>query len=203
MAAFILYEAIRRLWAPPEILASPMLLIALVGLGVNLVGMWLLHSGADKSLNFSGAYLEVLGDAIASLGVILAALIIQATGWLIADPFISDLIGLFILPRTWSLIRQAVQILLEGVPSHLNTGEVGKAMVTVSGVKGVHDLHIWTITSGLDALSSHVIVRSGENRDDVLKQLQHLLQERFGIDHATLQIVEEQAERIQVGQQPS
>ncbi|MGI0037135.1 MAG: cation diffusion facilitator family transporter [Nitrososphaera sp.] len=198
VAAFILYEAYQRAWSPPEVVAGPMLVIAIVGLGVNLLSMWLLRSGAGESLNLRGAYLEVLGDAITSLGVILAALIIQITGWLLADPIISAAIGLFILPRTWNLIRQAVQILMEGVPTHLALAEVGKAMTSVQGVKSIHDLHIWTISSGLDSLSAHVVVSSGVNRDEVLRKLQQLLQERFGIDHVTLQIVEELTEGIQV-----
>lgn len=198
VAAFILYEAYQRAWSPPEVVAGPMLVIAIVGLGVNLLSMWLLRSGVGESLNLRGAYLEVLGDAITSLGVILAALIIQITGWLLADPIISAAIGLFILPRTWNLIRQAVQILMEGVPTHLALAEVGKAMTSVQGVKSIHDLHIWTISSGLDSLSAHVVVSSGVNRDEVLRKLQQLLQERFGIDHVTLQIVEELTEGIQV-----
>lgn len=142
MAAFILYEAYRRMWSPPEVLAGPMLTIAVVGLGVNLASMWLLHRGANESLNLRGAYFEVLGDAMASLGVIAAALIIQFTGWTLADPLISGAIGLFILPRTWNLIKQAVQILMEGVPPHLDVREIETAMRTSHGVRDVHDLHV-------------------------------------------------------------
>lgn len=137
IAAFILYEAVRRFWAPPEIQAGPMLLIAVVGLGVNLVGMWLLHGGAEESLNLRGAYLELLSDAVASLGVILAALIIQTTGWSLVDPIVSLVIGLFILPRTWHLIRQAVQILMEGVPSHLDVHDIEDAMRASRGVQTI------------------------------------------------------------------
>jgi cobalt-zinc-cadmium efflux system protein len=124
MATFILYEAYRRIWSPPEVLPGPMLAIAVVGLGVNLTSMWLLHKGSDESLNLRGAYFEVLGDAIASLGVIVAAFTIQFTGWTLVDPVISGAIGLFILPRTWNLIKQAVQVLMEGVPLHLDVREI-------------------------------------------------------------------------------
>jgi len=130
MAVFILYEAYQRIWSPPEILVGPMLIIAIVGLGVNLASMWLLHKGADESLNLRGAYLEVLGDALASLGVIVAALLIHWTGWILVDPLISGTIGLFILPRTWNLIARAVQILMEGVPPHLDVREIVRPMVS-------------------------------------------------------------------------
>lgn len=145
VAGGILYEAYRRLWAPPEILAGPMLVIAILGLGVNLLGMWLLRGGADASLNLRGAYLELLGDALGSVGVILAAVIIQTTGLTLADPLTSAGIGLFILPRTWDLLRQAAHILMEGVPPHLDLREIEAAMRRAHGVQTVHDLHVWTL----------------------------------------------------------
>lgn len=188
MAAFILYEAVRRLWAPPKVLASPMLVIAVAGLSINLIGVWLLHAGAQESLNLRGAYLEVLGDAAASLGVIMAAAIIRATGWTIIDPLVSLLIGLFILPRTWHLIRQAVQILMEGVPPHLDIQEIEDAMRASHGVQDVHDLHVWTLTSGREAMSAHVLVEDLADGQHVLADLQGLLRERFGIEHVTIQL---------------
>lgn len=198
MAAFILFEAYRRIWSPPEILAGPMLVIAVFGLGVNLVNMWLLHREADEGLNFRGAYFEVLGDAMASLGVIAAALIVQFTGWTLADPLISGSIGLFILPRTWNLIKQAVQILMEGVPPHLDVREIETAMRGSHGVRDVHDLHVWTLTSGKEAMSAHVLVEDLSDGQHILKDLQALLLERFGIDHTTVQLESDRSPLITI-----
>lgn len=188
LAAFILYEAYDRLWSPPEILASPMLVIAVIGLGVNIINILLLHQASGASLNLRGAYLEVLSDAMASIGVILAALIIQTTGWTVADPLISGAIGLFILPRTWGLMRQAIHILLEGVPPHLDVREIEAAMRSSHGVNSVHDLHVWTLTSGKEAMSGHILVDDLADGQHIVKDLERLLKERFGIEHTTLQL---------------
>jgi cobalt-zinc-cadmium efflux system protein len=198
MATFILYEAYRRLSSPPEVLAGPMLMIAVVGLGVNLASMWLLHRGADESLNLRGAYFEVLGDAMASLGVIVAALIIQFTGWTLADPLISGAIGLFILPRTWNLTKQAVQILMEGVPPHLDVREIETAMRVSHGVREVHDLHVWTLTSGKEAMSAHVLVDDLSDGQHILKVLQALLRERFDIEHTTVQLESDRSSLLRI-----
>lgn len=200
VAAFILYEAYRRVWSPPEILAGPMLVIAVLGLGVNLVGMWLLRGGADESLNLRGAYLEVLSDALGSIGVILAAVIIQTSGFTLADPLISAGIGLFILPRTWGLMRQAVHILMEGVPPHLNLGEIEAAMRTAHGIRTVHDLHVWTLTSGKDALSAHVLVDDLADGQHILGDLQQLLRDRFRIEHATLQLETDRSPLVRISE---
>jgi cobalt-zinc-cadmium efflux system protein len=199
VAGVVLYEAYRRFWAPPEILAGPMLLIAIVGLAVNLVAMWLLHGGAGESLNLRGAYLEVLGDALGSVGVIIAAIVIRTTGFVLADPIISAAIGLFILPRTWGLMRQALHILMEGVPPHLNPAEIEAAMRTAHGVRAVHDLHVWTLTSGRDALSAHVLVEDLSDGQHVLGDLQTLLRQRFAIEHATIQLESDRSPLIQMG----
>jgi cobalt-zinc-cadmium efflux system protein len=196
VAGSILYEAFQRMWAPPEIHSGPMLAIAVVGLAVNLLGMRLLHHGSGESLNIRGAYLEVLSDALGSIGVIVAAVIIQTTGFSIADPLISAAIGLFILPRTWRLIRQALHILMEGVPPHLDVQEIERAMTSVSGVKGVHDLHIWTLTSGKDAMSGHVIVDNPTANNRILRDLHKLLHERFGVEHTTIQLESESLVQI-------
>ena len=191
VAGYILYEAILRIWAPPEIHAGPMLAIAVLGLGVNLLGMGLLHHGAGTSLNIHGAYLEMLSDTLGSVGVIVAAVIIQTTGFYLIDPLSSAAIGLFILPRTWALVRQALHILMEGVPPHLNIREIDAAMTTVSGVRAVHDLHVWTLTSGKDAMSSHVVVDDLAAGHRILGALHTLLHERFGIEHTTIQLESE------------
>jgi cobalt-zinc-cadmium efflux system protein len=145
--------------------------------------------------------MEVLSDAISSIGVLVGGAVIWTTGWVLIDPLLGIGIGLFIVWRTWALLSQAVHVLMEGVPTRVDVREVGQAMANVAGVKGIHDLHIWTITSGLDALSSHVVVPVGEDRDAVLCRLQQLLRERFHIEHVTLQVVEEGQDciRIDVG----
>jgi cobalt-zinc-cadmium efflux system protein len=202
VAAVILYEAYRRIWALPEILAGPMLGIALIGLAVNLTGMWLLRGGADESLNLRGAYLEVLGDALASVGVIVAAIIIQTTGFRLADPILSIAIGLFILPRTWGLMRQAIHVLMEGVPPHLDPSAIERAMRASHGVRAVHDLHVWTLTSGRDALSAHVRVDDLADGRHVLGDLQQLLHDRFEIEHVTIQLESEEP-LLQIGRTPA
>ena len=198
LAIWILYEAYRRVFEPPHVLGVPMLVIGLAGLLVNVASMKLLAHESASSLNVRSAYLEVLSDAISSVGVILGGVTIWLTGWFLIDPFLSAAISVFIVWRTWRLLTQAVHVLMEGVPTHLDAKEVGQAMAGVPGVKGIHDLHIWTITSGLDALSAHVVVSVGEDRDAVLGRLQSLLRDRWRIDHATLQIVEERSDRVQV-----
>ena len=191
VAGYILYEAVLRVWAPPEIRAGSMLAIAVLGLVVNLLGMGLLHHGAEESLNIRGAYLEMLSDTLGSVGVIVAAIIIQTTGFYLIDPLSSAAIGLFILPRTWVLMRQALHILMEGVPPHLDIREIEAAMTTVSGVRAVHDLHVWTLTSGKDAMSSHVVVEDLAAGQRILGTLHKLLHERFGIEHTTIQLESE------------
>ena len=190
-AGFILYEAFHRVWAPPEILSGPMLIIAVLGLGVNLLSMGLLHQGSGESLNIRGAYMEVLGDALGSIGVIVAAVIIQTTGLYLVDPLVSAAIGLFILPRTWALMRQALHILMEGVPPHLDIRQIETAMTTAPGVRAVHDLHVWTLTSGKEAMSSHVVVDDLAAGVRILRDLHKLLHEHFGIEHTTIQLESE------------
>jgi len=198
LAIWILYEAYRRMFDPPHVLEVPMLLIGFIGLAVNVASMKLLIDESASSLNVRSAYLEVLSDAISSVGVILGGVTIWLTGWFLIDPLLSAGISIFIVWRTWGLLSQAVHVLMEGVPTHLDAKEVGQAMAGVQGVNEIHDLHIWTITSGLDALSAHVVVPVGEDRDAVLGRLQFLLRDRWRIDHATLQIVEERSDRVQV-----
>ena len=203
LAIWILYEAYDRFREPTQVLGLPMLLVGLVGLAVNLASMKLLDGHVDESLNVRSAYLEVVSDAISSIGVILGGAIILTTGWVLIDPLLSVGISFFIVWRTWALLSQAVHVLMEGVPAGVDAREVGRAMADVPGVKGIHDLHIWTITSGLDALSSHVVVPVGEDRDAVLQHLQQLLAEQFGIEHVTLQIVEQGSDRIRIDSQSS
>ena len=191
IAFYILFEAYRRFQEPPEVASLPMLAVAVVGLGVNLVGIWLLRQGSQESLNVQGAFLEVVSDALGSVGVIVAGVIMLTTGWYYADPLFSVLIGMFILPRTWRLLTQAVNVLLEGAPAHINVAAVKEAMLQVDGVAAVHDLHVWTITSGIDALSAHVVLADDADPQDasrVLEALATRLREEFGIEHTTIQI---------------
>lgn len=188
VSLYILYEAYQRFKHPPEVSSGMMLAVASVGLAVNLAGMFLLRKGSEESLNMKGAYFEVLSDMLTSVGVIVAALIMITTEWNYADPLISAGIGLFIFPRTWNLLREAVGILLEGTPSELNIAALRESMEAISGVAGVHDLHAWSLTSGVNALSAHVVLADECEHDPVLKEVLLVLKEKFHIDHATIQI---------------
>ncbi|MDQ6672104.1 MAG: cation diffusion facilitator family transporter [Chloroflexota bacterium] len=188
VAGWIVYAAWQRQSQPSvAVEALPMLLVACGGLVVTLVGVALLRGGAQESLNVRGAFLEVVGDLLGSIGTIFAALIILASGWTAADSIVSALIGVFIVPRAWGLLRSVVDVLLESTPGHLDMPQIEAEMRAVPGVESVHDLHIWTITSGFDAMSGHVR-SNGRTSDDVLHDLRHMLQERFAIEHVTLQV---------------
>ncbi|GAB4577303.1 MAG: cation diffusion facilitator family transporter [Anaerolineales bacterium] len=191
IAFYILYEAYRRFQAPPEVASGPMLMVAALGLGVNLFGIWNLRQGSKASLNIRGAFLEVVSDALGSLGALLAGFIMLITGWYYADPIVSVVVGILILPRTWQMMVEAVNVLLEATPAHINLAVVAQAMQSAPEVIAVHDLHVWTITSGLEALSGHVVLAEGlEPRagQRVLETLADRLKEAFGIEHTTLQI---------------
>ncbi|PYM04481.1 MAG: cation transporter [Candidatus Rokuibacteriota bacterium] len=168
VAGAILVEAYERIVRPREVLAVPMLAVAALGFGANLYGAWILHRDAVGSLTVRAAYLEVLSDALASVGVM---------G-----------IGVFIVPRTWRLLRQAVNVLLEGTPAHLELAEVDRAISETPGVRRVHDLHVWTLTSGREAMSAHVVVDDLAGGERLLERLHALLHARFGVDHTTIQL---------------
>jgi cobalt-zinc-cadmium efflux system protein len=188
LAIVILVEASERLRVRHEVSAGPVLVVAAAALGVNLLAAWLLRPGSAESLNVRGAYLEVLGDALSSAAVIVAAAVMLLTGWTVVDALASGVIGLLILPRTFALLKQAVNVLLEGVPAHLNLAEIEDALRGARGVKRVHDLHVWTLTSGREAMSAHVEVEPGTPASRVLDELHVVLHARFGIDHTTIQI---------------
>lgn len=188
LTVYILYEAYRRFLHPPEILSGPMLAVAVVGLLVNFASMRLLAAGSSESLNVQGAYFEVLSDMLGSLGVIVAALVVMWTGWTYADPLIGAGIGLFIVPRTWRLLKQAVHILLEGTPPEIDIGLLETELRAIPGVREVHDLHVWTITSGLDAMSGHLVVDDMSESRRVLGAARAAMKERFNLDHVTIQI---------------
>ncbi|PZM89628.1 MAG: cation transporter [Actinobacteria bacterium] len=188
VAIYVLVEAIRRFTEPPEVLAGPMLAVAVAGLVANLVAFLLLRSGARESINVRGAYLEVLGDLVGSLGVIIAAVVIATTGWWYADPLVAVAVGLFILPRTWRLGRAAVRILVQAAPEHLQVQQVRDRLAALPGVCDVHDLHVWTLTSGMDVASAHLTLEPSAEVGPVLAAARSTLYDEFAIEHATLQV---------------
>ena len=202
MAVGILVATYQRIWAPPHVPGGPILAVAVLGLAVNLAGLWLLHAGAGESLNVRGAYVEVLGDAVSSGVVIVTGLVILATGWVVVDPIAGAVIALFLLTRTWSLLRQTVNVLLEGAPAHLDVEEIEAALAARPSVRRVHDLHVWTLTSGREAMSAHVVVEPGAPSDKILEELHVVLHARFGLDHTTIQIETEPAPLIQINPKP-
>ncbi|MQA26921.1 MAG: cation diffusion facilitator family transporter [Micromonosporaceae bacterium] len=188
VAGYVLYEAAQRIGDPPEVLAGPMLAVAVAGLAANLVAFGLLRGGAKESLNVRGAYLEVLADLLGSVGVIVAAAVIWLTGWQYADPLVAVAVGLSILPRTWRLAGAAVRILVQAAPKHLDVTAIEGELLAVRGVVEVHDLHVWTLTSGMEVASAHLTVAPGTTNREVLTAARSALQGEYGIDHATLQI---------------
>ena len=187
VAGYVLYEAYQRLREPPEVLGVPMLVVAVVGLVVNLISFRLLAAGSKESLNVKGAFLEVFSDLLGSVGVIVAATIVATTGWRYADPLIGAGIGLFILPRTWKLCAQAVRILVEAAPAGTDVEAIRARLAEIPGVAGVHDLHVWTLTSGLDAASGHVVVADGANAHAVLDGVSTVLADEYHVAHSTIQ----------------
>ncbi|MEV4465756.1 cation diffusion facilitator family transporter [Micromonospora echinofusca] len=188
VAVYVVIEAVRRFGDPPEVLAGPMLVVAVLGLLANVGAFALLRSGAKESINVHGAYLEVLGDLLGSLGVIAAALLIATTGWWWADPLVAVAIGLFILPRTWRLGRAALRILVQAAPEHLQVTAVHDRLAAVPGVAEVHDLHVWTLTSGMEVASAHLTMAPDAEVGAVLGAARAALHDDFQIEHATLQI---------------
>ena len=188
IAAYVLFEAWRRLFDAPEVASGPMLVVASGALILNGVAVSLLRAGQKVSLNMRGAYLEVLNDAFGSAAVLVAGLVIRFTGFLQADAIASGLIGLLILPRTWRLLREAIDVLLEATPKNVDMTKVREHILEAPGVRDVHDLHAWTITSGLNVLSAHVIVDEGAKNAEVLDALCRCLSTQFDIEHSTFQL---------------
>ena len=184
----VVFLAVQRLGEPPEVPGLPMLVVAVVGLAVNLVGLWLLRRGAEESLNVEGAFLEVVADMVGSLGVIAAALILILTGWPYADPLFGAAIGLFILPRAWSLGRKSLRILVEAAPERVDIEALRSELAALTGVAGVHDLHVWTLTSEMAAAMAHLRIDEDADPDAVLSEARDVLEHRHRVAHATLQI---------------
>jgi len=188
VAAYILYEAWRRLQDPPVVATGLMLAVAMVGGAGNAASLLLLRKAQAESLNMRGAYLEVLGDLLGSVAAVTAALVIAFTGFIAADAIASVVIGLLIVPRTWALLREAVDILLEATPKGMRLAELREHLLRAENVEDVHDLHVWTITSGMRVASAHVVLRDGANPASVLEELNQCLADDFDVEHSTIQL---------------
>ena len=188
LSIWIFYEAFQRFRDPPDVLGGWVLLIGVVGVAVNLAVGLILFRARSGSLNVEAAFRHVVADLLGSIGVVAAGVAILATGWLEADPLVSVLIGVLVLASSWSILRDSTTILLEAAPSGIDTRSVGERLARAPGVVEVHDLHIWTITSGFPALSAHVLVGRGEDCHARRLELARLLHDEFGIEHTTLQV---------------
>ena len=189
VAFYILWEAVGRFREPPEVASTGMLVIAGLGLAVNLISMRLLKAGSGQSLNVKGAYLEVWADMLGSVGVIVAAIVIKLTGWTVVDPILAVLIGLWVLPRTWTLLREAGQVLMQGVPQGLDIGSIRSALQALEGVSEVHDLHVWALGSKEPVLTAHLVLSDATDEPDAVRlAAADVLAGQFDIKHATLQV---------------
>lgn len=188
VAGYVLYEAITRFSAPPDVPGLPVVVVSLLGLAANVVSFLLLREGAAESLNLRGAYLEVVADMIGSLGVLVSGLVTLLFGWRYADPVIGVAIGLFVLPRTWTLARRSLRILFQHAPERVDVAELTGALRGLQGVGEVHDVHVWTLTSGMEVASAHLTVGPDCDQSAILAAARGLLAERYQLEHATLQV---------------
>jgi cobalt-zinc-cadmium efflux system protein len=188
VAGYVLFEAARRLDDPAEVASGAVLAVGIIGLLINLIAFVLLRDGAAENLNVRGAYVEVVADALGSVGVIVAAAAMLATGWGWIDPVVGAAIGLFVLPRAWRLGRAAVRILVQAAPEGIDVVAVSAALTSIDGVTDVHDLHVWTLTSDMDVLTAHLGIDPDVDEQTVLRQARAVLAERFQLQHATLQV---------------
>lgn len=188
ISLYILYEAYLRFLNPPKVESKGMLFVAGVGLVVNLAEMLILRKGSSESLNMQGAYFEVLSDMLTSIGVIAAGIIMLTTGWYYADPLLSAGIGLFILPRTWILLKDAINILLEGTPTDVNIASLRETLKQLPEVKEVHDLHVWSLTSGVNAMSAHVVIKENYSPNGILQNINEKVKASHKIQHTTIQL---------------
>ncbi|HEX2811886.1 MAG TPA: cation diffusion facilitator family transporter [Sphingopyxis sp.] len=188
IAGYVLYEGVQRFLDPQPVGSVGMLIVAFFGLVVNLIAMRVLAGGRDRSLNVKGAYLEVWADMLGSVGVLLAAVLIWATGWTWVDPTVAIAIGLWVLPRTWILLRDTTNILLQGVPRGVDLDAVRGAIADVAGVASVHDLHLWSVAGDDRSLTAHIVIDASEDEQQVRRRVADQLHDLFEIEHATLQI---------------
>ncbi len=196
VAGYVLWEGIGRFFDPGEVQTGGMLGVAVIGLIVNIIAMKLLSAGKDTSLNMKGAYLEVWADMLGSVGVIIGAGVIMLTGWQWVDPLVAIGIGLWVLPRGWVLLKDTTQILLEGTPSDVNLAELRAAIAATEGVRGVHDLHLWSLTSDDHNLSAHVELAEQADFDTVRMAIAAMLFDRYDIKHATIQAEREACDEV-------
>ncbi len=188
IAGVIFREAYYRLFSPSDVYGQGMVLIASVGLVINLVSVWLLYDSHHTNLNLRGVFLHVLSDVLGSIGAIVAGVLIMWTGWYWVDPLTSVLIGILILVSSFELVRESVDVLMQATPRHINLAEVQRTLEAVEGVKRIHDLHVWTLTSNLFTLTAHAVVNGNHDQHALLDSLEKTIYERFGIDHITIQL---------------
>lgn len=188
VAGVIFREAYYRFFSPFEVHGHGMILIASVGLGVNLITAWMLHEAHHSNLNIHGVFLHVLSDALGSVGAIVAGVLILWTGWNWIDPVTSVVIGVLILVSSFGIVRESVDILMQATPRHLDLAEIQTTLETIPGVAQVHDLHVWTLTSGLFTLTAHIVVNGASDHHALLDSIEQTIQQRFGIDHTTIQL---------------
>jgi cobalt-zinc-cadmium efflux system protein len=191
VSVFVFIEAVQRMSDPPDVAGAGVLAIGAFGLAGNAIATWLLMRGDRTNLNLEGVLRHSAADALGSLGVIVAGLLVITTGWDQADPLVSIAIGVLILLGSWRLLREPFNVLMESAPEGIDVQDVGQAMCSVPGVREVHDLHVWTVTSGFPALAAHIRSDPSEAPDEVRERIEAVLHERFGLDHTTLQVVPE------------
>lgn len=201
IAIAITWEAWHRLFEPPTVASAPMIGVAAIGLLANLVSAWVLLRQGDvkDNLNLRSAYLHVLGDALGSVGAIVAGILMYLFGWYIADPIVSVLVALLILRGAWGVVSQSVHILMEGAPSGADVAAIVASLEGIEGVCNVHDVHVWTVTSGYDVFSGHIVVCKGTNISRVVEEGATLLEKNFGIRHSTIQVLGEEADCRKLG----
>jgi cobalt-zinc-cadmium efflux system protein len=187
LSVWIAVEAVLRLREPEPVVSGVMLVIAVIGIVANVGAAWILHPASESSLNMRGAYLHVIGDLLGSVATVIAALLVRFTGWLAADPVASLLMTLLIVRGAWRLVRESIDVLLESTPAHISVGKVRQQLEAIPGIESVHDLHVWTVTSSVVAMSVHAIVREPERHQHVLEHV-HDAMRLFGIQHVTVQL---------------
>lgn len=190
IAGFIIWEAFRRLQEPPTVASGSMMLIASIGLLANVLSAWVLMRKSDvkENINVRSAYLYVIGDALGSVGAIVAGLLMLLFSWYIADPIISVIVALLILKSAWGVLKNAIHILMEGTPIAINADEVKNALLNIEGVRNIHDLHIWAVTSGMDSLSCHILIEDSGDSQLILQKAIHMIEQTFKIQHTTIQV---------------
>jgi cobalt-zinc-cadmium efflux system protein len=189
LSGYIFYQAWQRFSSPTEIKSGLMIIVALAGLAVNLAGFFILRASSKENLNVRGAFLHVVGDLLSSAAVVIGGLVIRFTGWLMIDPILSVLIGVMILKGAYSLVKESVDILLEAAPAGMESREIEKALTGIKGIKALHHLHVWSLSSGIHALSAHVQIddQMTSQSDALLSEIQELLEHKFGVLHTTIQ----------------